>query len=97
MNTKLLVISLSIISIPIFLLSNITSGYEIYKWVDEDGMVQYTDNPSKVPKGKREEAERIQKTKKDDFRDDVSHSELTTTTPQQEEDRAEVPPGYLRP
>ncbi|HLE25246.1 MAG TPA: DUF4124 domain-containing protein [Thermodesulfobacteriota bacterium] len=50
--SKTVVISL------IFICSLLIPSYakEIYKWVDKDGLVHFTDNPSSIPEEKKDEA-----------------------------------------
>ena len=50
--SKIVVVSL------IFICSLLIPSYakEIYKWVDKDGLVHFTDNPSSIPEEKKDEA-----------------------------------------
>lgn len=51
-SSKIVVITL------IFICSLLIPSYakEIYKWVDKDGLVHFTDNPSSIPEEKKDEA-----------------------------------------
>ena len=51
-SSKIVVISL------IFISSLLIPSYakELYKWVDKDGLVHFTDNPSSIPEEKKDEA-----------------------------------------
>ena len=57
-----------------------TNAKDIYKWIDENGNVHFTDNPSLVPKEKAVEVEKIEKLNhirsENQFKSDV-----TTGTP----------------
>src|SRR5581483_3719603 len=46
------------ISVLLFLLVSLTPSYSktIYKWVDEDGTIHFTDDPKNIPEDKKEKA-----------------------------------------
>ena len=55
------VIKTLIILIPTLLICKISGGENIYKWIDDDGTVRYTDSESKIPKDKVDDIELIEK------------------------------------
>jgi hypothetical protein len=59
----------------LYLAPHHTNANDIYKWIDENGNVHFTDNPSLIPKEKAVEVEKIEKSNhrrsEDQFKSDV--------------------------
>lgn len=66
----------------------VTSSYskEIYKWVDKDGTIHFTDDPAQIPQENRKEAETIQGNEEDP----VDEVDVDLIAPQFEEEGSEL-------
>jgi hypothetical protein len=54
----LIIIVVAVPSLFLFLLSPSVQGFTFYKWVDKNGVVNFTDDPRKVPPEYRDQMER---------------------------------------
>jgi len=55
----LMIIVVAVPSLFLFLLSPSLHGATIYKWVDKNGAVNFTDDPGKIPPEYRDQVERV--------------------------------------
>ena len=44
----------------VFCSASIVTGVEVYRWVDDEGVTHFTDDPGAVPEGYRSDAERLE-------------------------------------
>ncbi|HSE84514.1 MAG TPA: DUF4124 domain-containing protein, partial [Thermodesulfobacteriota bacterium] len=66
----------------------VTSSYskEIYKWVDKNGTIHFTDDPAQIPQENRKEAETIQGNQENP----VDEVDVNLTSPPSEEKSSEL-------
>ncbi len=76
----------------IFFFIFLTSSYakDIYKWVDKDGNIHFTDNPANIPEDKKGEANIIEKEESSDDKREFEPTNIVSHQPEEEAPEADL-------